>query len=310
MSLSTDWEYGYGKLALSNTLDVWAFAGLGQGDLTLTHVAESGMKQVYNPDIDMKMGAIGTRGEVLSPTEDGGLSVAIKSDAFWVRTSSDAVRGNDGNLEAAETDVSRLRLLVEGSRTYDTGGGKLTPTLEIGVRHDGGDAETGTGTGLEAGAGLRYAGANVTIEGNVHTLIAHEESGYEEWGASGSVRVDPGASGRGPSFSLTPSWGAPSSGTDRLWSLRDASALSPDGEFEGQTESRLDAELGYGLSLGNARGVVTPFAGMTFGDGRNVRTGARWQVSRDAALGIEARRETGYGDTPETGLRLEARLRF
>ena len=308
MSLSTDWEYGYGKLALSNTLDVWAFAGLGQGDLTLTHVAESGMKQVYNPDIDMKMGAIGTRGEVLSPTEDGGLSVAIKSDAFWVRTSSDAVRGNDGNLEAAETDVSRLRLLVEGSRTYDTGGGKLTPTLEIGVRHDGGDAETGTG--LEAGAGLRYAGANVTIEGNVHTLIAHEESGYEEWGASGSVRVDPGASGRGPSFSLTPSWGAPSSGTDRLWSLRDASALSPDGEFEGQTESRLDAELGYGLSLGNARGVVTPFAGMTFGDGRNVRTGARWQVSRDAALGIEARRETGYGDTPETGLRLEARLRF
>ena len=298
--------YPYGRLALSNRLDVWAFTGLGQGDLTLTHEAESGMKQVYRPDIDLTMGAIGTRGEVLSPTEDGELSIAIKSDAFWVRTSSDAVRGSDGNLEAAETDVSRLRLLVEGSRTYDTGGGKLTPTLEIGIRHDGGDAETGTG--IEAGAGLRYIGDNVTIQGNVRTLIAHEDSGYEEWGASGSVRVEPGPSGRGLSFTLTPSWGAASSGTGQLWSLRDASALTPDGEFEGETESRLDAELGYGL--GHAHGVVTPFAAMTFGDGRNVRTGARWQWSRNAAFGLEARRDTGYGNTTETGVRLEARVRF
>ena len=197
---------------------------------------------------------------------------------------------------------------MEGSRSYDTGGGRLTPTLEIGVRHDGGDAETGTG--IEAGAGLRYTGDGVTIEGSVHTLVAHEESGYEEWGTSGSVRVDPGASGRGLSVSLVPSWGAASSGTDRLWSLHDASALSPDGEFEGEAQSRLEAEVGYGLGLRRAPGVITPFAGMTFGDGRNVRSGARWQVSRDAALGIEARRETGYGDTPETGLRLEARLRF
>ena len=296
--------YPYGKLALSNTLDVWALAGLGQGDLTLTHTPEGAAKQVYRPEIDMQMGAIGTRGEVLSPTEDGGLSIAIKSDALWVRTTSDAVRGSDGNLEAAETDVSRLRLLVEGSRSFDTGGGTLTPTLEIGVRHDGGDAETGTG--LEAGAGLRYSGNGLTIEGNVHTLIAHEENGYEEWGASGSVRIDPGTSGRGLSFSLTPSWGAASSGTERLWSVRDTSGLAQGSEFD--AESRLETELGYGLGLRDGRGVVTPFAGMTLGDGRTIRTGARWQVSPDAAFGLEAHRETG--DEAETGLRLEARLRF
>ena len=67
------------------------------------------------------------------------------------------------------------------------------------MRHDGGDAETGTG--VEVGAGIRYAGSGVTVEGSVRGLVAHEASGYEEWGASGSVRIDPGASGRGLSLS-------------------------------------------------------------------------------------------------------------
>ena len=39
--------------------------------------------------------------------------------------------------------------------------------------------------------------------------------------------------------------------------------------------------------------VVTPFAGVTLGDGCRMRTGARWQVSPNAALGVEAHRTTG-----------------
>ena len=55
---------------------------------------------------------------------------------------------------------------------------------------------------------------------------------------------------------------------------------------------------------------MTPFAGMTLGDARNMRTGARWQVSRDAAVGFEAHRQTGYENEAEGGVRFEARLRF
>ena len=230
------------------------------------------------------MGAIGAPSEILSPAEPGGLAVAVKSDAFWVRTSSAAVRGSAGNLEASETDVSHLRLLVESSTTFETGGVSLTPTLELGVRHDGGEAETGTG--IEAGGELRCEGDGVTVEGSVRTLVAHEESGYKEWGAAGSIRVDPGTSGRGLSLTLRPSWGAAQSGTEQLRSLRDSGELGGDSEFE--AESRLEGEIGYGLGLGHTPGVVTPFAGITLGDGRRVRTGARWQVSPDAALGVEA----------------------
>ena len=253
----------------------------------------------------MRMGAVGVRGEVLSPEASKGLTVAVRSDAFWVRTSSERVPG----LMGSEADVTRLRLIVEGSRRFDTGGGALTPSLELGVRHDGGDAETGAG--LEAGAGLRYAGASVTVEGAVRTLIAHESSGYEEWGASGAVRIDPGASGRGLSLTLAPVWGATGSGTERLWGLGDMRALAPEDEFEAGL--RLEAELGYGIGVPRTRGVVTPYTGFTLGEGagRSWRAGTWWNVAPGAVLGLEASHASGAQRTdPTRSVTLRTELRW
>ena len=190
--------YPYAQARVSDTLAFWGLAGVGAGDLTLTLDAdgERMADERYHTDVNMRMGAIGARGEVLSPAEPGDLTVAIKSDAFWVRTSSDAVRSATGNLGASEADVSRIRLTAESSLTFETAGdGTMRPTLEVGVRHDGGDAETGTG--VEAGAGLAYTAGALTVDARVRVLLAHEQAGYEEWGMSGSIRIDPGASGRG-----------------------------------------------------------------------------------------------------------------
>ena len=46
-----------------------------------------------------------------------------------------------------------MRLALEGSRAFDTGSGVLKPGLELGLRHDGGEAP-----GLEAGSYLRDCG--------------------------------------------------------------------------------------------------------------------------------------------------------
>ena len=54
---------------------------------------------------------------------------------------------------------------------------------------------------------MRYARGPVTIEGQVRALVAHEASGYEEWGASGAIRIAPSASGRGLTLSIAPVWG-------------------------------------------------------------------------------------------------------
>ena len=170
---------------MNDKVDVWAMAGAGSGDIKLVQHADSTRTedQSIKTDIGMRMGAIGMRGEVLSPEQAGGVSLAIKSDAFLVKMTSDAVRSSRGNLAATKSDASRVRLALEGARTWEAGAGRLTPSVEIGVRHDGGDAETGTG--VELGGGFRYEGAGVSIEGAVRTLVAHEESGYKAGMRSG-----------------------------------------------------------------------------------------------------------------------------
>ena len=130
-----------------------------------------------------------------------------------------------------EGDVLRLRLVAQGERDFVLAEqGTLTPSAELGLRHDGGDAETGMG--VELGAGLRYMVGSFTIEARARTLVAHQASGFEEWGASAAVGLTPSASGRGLSLSIAPTWGRTGSASEWLWSARDA------GEFEGGAGSR------------------------------------------------------------------------
>ena len=208
-----------------------------------------------------------------------------------------------------EGDVTRLRVTLAGERAFGVGdGATFTPSAEVGLRHDGGDAETGTG--LEVGAGLSYVAGALTVEGQVRTLVAHAESGYEEWGMSGAIRITPSPSGRGLMLRIAPEWGRSASATQRLWSARDASALSADTEFEG--DARLTVDAGYGIALEHGRGTVTPYAGVTVGDGRRrtMRTGARWQVGPDAALGLEGTRQTNDAREGDNQLMLRIALRF
>ena len=136
--------------------------------------------------------------------------------------------------------------------------------------------------------------------------------GYEEWGASGSIRINPGDSGRGLSLTVAPVWGAASSAVERLWSLRDARGLAPDGGAE--AGRRIEAELGYGFGLGVTPGVLTPFAGLSLGDGggRAWRTGARWRLTPEATLALEGtRQEASNGEgAAEHGVMLRGQLRW
>ena len=73
----------------------------------------------------------------------------------------------------------------------------------------------------------------------------------------------------------------------------------------GRFEARrgLDADLGYGLGFAQAPGVLTPYAGLTLGDGRerSWRTGARWAVAPGAALALEGTAGSRQVRPPNTG---------
>ena len=219
----------YVRYEASDRLTAWGLLGYGTGDMTI------GGKSPERTDISMRLGAAGARGVLLEAGETGGVDLALRGDAFLAQMDWEKV----SNETDTRAEASRLRLVLEAGRSFALGpGAVLAPALELGLRHDGGDAETGTG--VEAGGRIRFAdaGSGLTVEANARTLVAHEDSDYREWGAGGSVRLGPNASGRGLSLALSPVWGTPSSGVERLLSARDAAGLPPGGEFERSGVSR------------------------------------------------------------------------
>ena len=116
--------------------------------------------------------------------------------------------------EAARAQVTRLRLGLEGAHAFHSaGGGTLTPSFGLGVRHDGGDAETGFG--VDVGAGLAYADPSSGVAADLHGrgLLTHEASGFREIGFSGALAFDPNpSSDRGLNLSLSQTLGASATG--------------------------------------------------------------------------------------------------
>ena len=316
----------YARFSVNDRVSVWGLAGWGTGDMTIVQDARAANGNrperdeiVTRTDLEMRLIAGGGRGALIEADEDGGIDLALKADAFYVETEAEAV-SNEGATTAA---ASRVRLALEGGRAFDMGDGAvLRPSLELGLRHDGGDAETGTG--VEIGGGVSYAdpGSGLSVEAKARMLVAHADADYREWGATASVRLAPGERGRGLSFSLSPTLGAAGSATDRLWGARDAGGLAPVGaEFE--ASRGLDAELGYGLSVFGDRFTGTPNLGFGVSDtARAYRIGWRltsavrgdpgFEVNLDATR-REAANDNGAASgsgKPDHGLMLRAAIRW
>ena len=310
--------YPYGAMELGARVRAWAAAGLGEGTLTLTPKnPETGeAERAIETDMSLGMAALGAKGALVEPAGGSGFGLDLEADAFWVRTSSEAVRSEAGNLAAAEADVTRLRLGLDGGHAFALdGGGTLEPSFELGVRHDGGDAETGYG--LDVGGGLRWHDPALGLTGELfgRGLVAHEASGLKDRGVSGSLAWDPDpGSDRGPTLALTQTLGAQAAGgADALLGRQTLADLAAD---DGMKSRRLELKLGYGVGAFGGRFTVTPELGFALSDtGRDYRLGWRLGLARSGpssfGFGIEATRTEPANDAaPEHAIRLELEVRF
>ena len=288
----------YAAYRLSDRVTLWGLVGYGSGTLKLAR------QEVLSTDLSLGMGAVGVRGEVLHASgSGGGLTLAVRSDALWTQTSTEAAVG----LLGTRADATRLRLMLEGSRPlYFSDGSVLTPVLEVGVRHDGGDAETGSG--LEVGGRLGYTLAwGLSLEVSLRALLAHESAGYEEWGASGALSYDSGRQGVGLTATLAPSWGMASGSVGDLWSRPDTRGLAGGGALA-QPVGRVDAELGYGLAALRGRGLLTPYARVALSEGADSawHLGTRLALRESLNVSLEATRRERKGDAAAHELALLA----
>lgn len=304
--------YPWGRYQFSDRLSMWGMAGYGQGTLRLTLDGEATMRT----DLDLVMAGAGLRGELLHPPDSGGYTLAIKTDALGVRTSTDRTEG----LNSAEADVSRLRLALEGSRAFTLeSSAVLTPSLEIGLRHDGGDAESGFGA--DVGAGITWMDEEYGFQAELHArgLLTHEASGFEEESLSVSLAWDPKpSSALGPRLTLVQTLGGPATGgAEALLNRNTLENLVSDTD---DTDHARQLELRLGYGYGASHGLTaTPELALALSPQRR-QYRASWKLhlapGRQGALELQfdvRRTESTEGEParePEhtLGLRLDARL--
>ena len=288
-------------MSSENALQVWATIGYGRGEVEIND--GSGR---YSSDTRLKTAAVGVSAVLASEHNQimfGTSTLRIKAEGNVTEIKAD---GGDG-INPLTADIERVRVVLEGRHVCERGPGEwLIPWVEVGARHDGGDGLTGTG--VEVGTGVRYSNAakGLTAETEARYLVSHSED-YNEWGFHGEVRIDPGADGRGLSISLNPSLGQPQRELASLWA-RDGPGISPtDGRKS--VDSRLDAQVQYGLPAAEGRGLLAPYARLSLaGGGGDFRMGSRLEIGPTFSLNVEAGRFGGVEGSSGLGIGFSVRL--
>ena len=293
----------YGSFGAGGRLEMWGAAGIGQGELLLS----PGLGEAAIADLTWQMAAAGARGTLFEP-DAGGFALALVSDALVARTASDAAKV--GSLVATEADISRLRVGLEGSWPLSLVFGEVTPTVEVGLRHDGGDAEVGLGVELGGGIDWHLPALGLTLDLSGRTLLAHQDDDFEDLGLSVGLVFDPAKeTERGLSFNLRRDLGASAGGLDAMFAPETTLATAAAMDLA----PRWTAEAAWGFAVLRERFTGSPHAGIGFADtGRDYTLG--WRLAPDGtnaldiAFDFSATRRDAEGMPTEHGIVIEASL--
>ena len=244
LSASLTGIYPYARYNLTDRLRVWGTGGFGRGSLRL----QGDSLASSSSDLSMALGSIGVSGDIVSAASSGGFGLSWQTDAMLLRSS---LASSDA-LSAVSAMVHRLRLSLESSYILRMGNrASLAPKVQLGVRQDGGDAEQGMGMDVAGGLGFIHSGWGLRAQVDMHGLVVHEDSDFEEWGVSGMILFDRSPSSElGMSLRLFPSWGSASSsmgGMRALWSRETVSGLAGFRRAGDNRSLRLDSRFDYGV---------------------------------------------------------------
>ena len=272
-------------------LNLWGTAGYGWGEVEIDDQAADAQAS----DLSQQMVAAGVNGPLATSDQliEGGItSLRLKGETAFTWADLDGAE----TLQSVNLNASRHRLMFEGMHVQTlASGATLTPSVEMGMRYDGGDGETGHS--MEIGAGLRYAdpATGLTIEGRARTVPIHSGD-YREWGVSGLVQLDPGAAGLGLALSVQPAWGQTASGVQRLWETGMSQGAAP----ANQAAGRVNARLAYGIgTTWGGQGVLTPYTDVSLsGEGsRRLSLGGQFTIGAAVRMSLE-----GVENRPVRGL--------
>ncbi len=229
----------YGRRDLRNGLSFWGAVGVGWGSLTVT---PEGTDPVEGP-LDWRMAAGGIEGRLSSVDLLPAADLGWHTDALWTRTRSEPSEA----LPALGGTTTRVRLGMDATWPETPAlKGLVAPHAGVGIRYDGGDAETGFGLEIDGGVTWRDPDSPLSILVEGRTLAVHEEGAFRDWGVTFGLSWDPRPDTR-EGFSATFGYdlGNGTSGEDALLG---AETYPEQIETDGGTRWR--SEVAFGVSQG------------------------------------------------------------
>ena len=281
--------------------------GLGSGSIEVDEDTDA-----LQADSRVRMAAARFRSHL---ARMGAVDLAVRADAFAVGMTADEMASS---VRAADGGAQRARLMLDARTDWAlSSSSRLTPSIEVGARADGGDAETGTG--MEVGGGLAYLNSRLGLDiaARGRWLAHHSDEHFGEWGASLSIRRMPTSPNRGLSISMVPAWGQDASGITALWEGHNPRrgdfgfGLGPERAAEVWRPDRLDMEVSYGTNLPAGRGSLKPLGRMRMmGAGsRHLQVGTSLEFAGAGAGGgvrleLLGEQRAGAGGAPDYGATL------
>ena len=174
-----------------------------------------------------------------------------------------------------------MRTVIEGSQSLTVANRlSVKPSLELGIRQDAGDAESGRGLDLGMGLVLADGVTGLAVDVRVRRLLVHQAAGFAENGMAVSVSYDPTPNTPlGLTARVAPAWGGDAmSGAEALWAQETMGGISGMNNPLLASGTGLESEIGYGLPIGR-RFVGTPRAGIRTSEyGQDYRLGYSMEV--------------------------------
>ena len=259
--------------AISSRVRVWAVAGYGRGDLTL----DGRDTRRYQSPLHLMMGGGGVYGHLRTIANQ--LELGVRSDALIART----IAGQTEMLPRDVAQVTRLRLGLKGTvrglqLKRDV---RIEPALEMALRHDGGDADTGFGVDMSAGLVVSTLTRGLSMEVQARGVLTHQAQGLREQGMTAAVTWDPTPnSASGVHVRMEQTMGAEVfGGADRLLRAETVESYSMDAsDSRGLGPGQLKLEAGYGFAALRGRLITQPAVGLAWwGSRRRYRIG--WEFA-------------------------------
>ena len=277
----------------NDRFSAWVMGGLGAGRVD---VNEPGRSHDFNADFRMLSG--GMRSVV---AKRGNTELGVVLDSFTASLGTDAL----DDIAKVRGEAHRTRMMLELVHDKSLSAGRLLSVkVEVGGRHDEGDADRGTG--VETGFRLGYLDANSGVDVALlgRTLVVHE-SGYRDWGLGVQASWDPGVKQRGLRVSVTSTRGQDGGGRTSLWNNAHGLTRPMGMGAPGMgSQSRMESEVVYGgMKVLGIRSPLTPYSRLRWaGQGRELAMGAQWTLPARSQLalpfmleleGIRQERRTG-----------------